>query len=501
MKKTILLLALLLSFYSTKSNSQVWVQQSSGTNDTLYAVQFIDTLTGILVGGNGTIRKTTNGGSNWFALSSGTTQTLRNIYMLDANTGFIVGGSGVIRKTTNGGVNWFAVTSGTTTFLTSVHATDANTIYACGSSGTLIKSTNGGINWSSQNAGTSNNFRSLYFLDGNTGCVVGDQGTVRRTTNGGVNWFAQSVSVAGPLTSVYLNNATNGIISIGYLNMAFYRTTNAGVTWVSQFYGSDNSIRDIDFVGDAGYMCGDNGNFYTTFNGGANWSRIPMGVTNWMNGLSFPTEKTGWSVGTNGIVLKTTTGGANIPTAPTNLVGFAISTSKIFLAWFDNSTNEQGFRIEKRVNGSGSFTLAGTTGPNVLNYIDSAGISPGNMYEYRVAAFTGAGVSGYTNIVTVLVTGIEPTGTDIPSTYALYNNYPNPFNPTTKIKFDIPKNDIVNLKVYNMQGQEVGILIQENLSAGRYEIDFNGANLTSGVYFFRLETSSFVDTRKMMLVK
>jgi photosystem II stability/assembly factor-like uncharacterized protein len=501
MKSTILLLSALFVLIYTDSRSQVWVQQSSGTNDTLYAVQFTDTLTGILVGGNGSIRKTTNAGTNWFALSSGTTQTLRNIYMLNGNTGFVIGGNGTIRKTTNGGVNWFALSAGTTSFLTSVHAVDQNIIYACGSGGTLIKSTNGGVNWSSQNIGSSNYLRSLYFLNSNTGCVVGDQGTVRRTTNGGINWFAQSVSVAGPLTSVYLNNVNNGIVSIGYLNMAFYRTTNAGVNWVSQYYGSDNSIRDIDFVGDVGYMCGDNGNFYSTFNGGANWSRIPMGVSNWMNGISFPNEQTGWSVGTNGIILKTTTGGANIPNSPTNLVGFAISTSKIYLAWFDNSSNEQGFRIEKRVNGSGSFTLAGTTGSNTLNYIDSTGISPGNMYEYRVAAFTGAGISGYTNIVAIVVTGIEPTGTDIPDSYALYNNYPNPFNPTTKIKFDIPKNDFVSLKVYNMQGQEVGILAQENLSAGRYEMEFNGANLTSGVYFFRLETSSFIDTRKMMLVK
>ena len=498
--KTILTLSFLLLFCGN-SLSQVWVQQSSGTNDTLYAVQFTDTLTGIAVGGTGTIRKTTNGGTNWFALSSGTTQTLRNIFMLNGNTGFIVGGGGVIRKTTNGGINWFALTSGTSSFLTSVHAINTNTIFACGSGGTVIKSTNGGINWFTQSIGSSNNLRSLHFINANTGSTVGDNGTVRRTTNGGTNWFAQSVSVAGPLTSVYLNNATNGIVSIGFLDMAFYRTTNGGTNWVSQYYGSDNSIRDIDFVGDYGFMCGDNGNFYVTNNGGANWSRIPMGISNWMNGLSFPTETHGWSVGTSGRIMKTTTGGASIPSAPTNLVGFAISTSKIFLAWFDNSSNEQGFRIEKRVNGSGGFALAGTTGPNNLNYIDSIGISPGNMYEYRVAAYTGAGQSGYTNVVTILVTGIEPTGTDIPVSYSLYNNYPNPFNPTTKVKFDIPKNDFVSLKIYNMQGQEVGVLVQENLSAGRYEMEFNGANLTSGVYFYRLETSSFVDTRKMMLVK
>ena len=502
MKKLILLTCGYLFLYSSLSLGQpVWTSQSSGTLDTLFAVKFTDTLTGITVGGSGTIRKTTNGGLNWFALSGGTTNNFRSISLLNSNTGYIVGNGGVIRKTTNGGINWFALTSGTSNHLTSVFAIDQNIVFACGNSGTIIKSTNRGINWSFQAGGTGNNLRSIHFINANTGCTVGELGTVRRTTNGGTNWFAQTVSVNGPLTAVYLNNATNGIISIGYLNMAFYRTTDGGVTWNSQFYGSDNSIRAIDFVGDFGFMGGDIGNFYVTGNGGANWSRIPMGVNNWMYGLSFATESHGWAVGTQGLILHTTTGGANIPNAPSNLVGFSISTSKIFLAWFDNSSSEHGFKIQRSLNNPNNFSDVGTVGPNVLNYIDSTGISPVNIYYYRVYAYTAGGNSGYSNVVAVLVTSLEPTGTVIPDKYALYNNYPNPFNPSTKIKFDVPKNDYVSLKVYNLSGQVVASVVEQNLGAGRYEIDFDGAYLSTGTYFYRIETSSFTETKKMVLVK
>ena len=98
------------------------------------------------------------------------------------------------------------------------------------------------------------------------------------------------------------------------------------------------------------------------------------------------------------------------------------------------------------------------------------------------------------------ITGI---GNDpgVPADYILSQNYPNPFNPVTKISFAIPKSGFVTLKVYDMLGREVAKLVNENKPAGSYIIDFDGSNLSSGIYLYRLETNGFVDIKKMTLLK
>jgi hypothetical protein len=89
----------------------------------------------------------------------------------------------------------------------------------------------------------------------------------------------------------------------------------------------------------------------------------------------------------------------------------------------------------------------------------------------------------------------------VPSDYSLAQNYPNPFNPTTSIEFSIPRNSVVNLKIYNTLGQEVATLINGQMNAGSYNYDFDASNLSSGVYIYTLKAGDFVQTRKMMLLK
>ena len=93
------------------------------------------------------------------------------------------------------------------------------------------------------------------------------------------------------------------------------------------------------------------------------------------------------------------------------------------------------------------------------------------------------------------------TGSEIPSDFRLGQNYPNPFNPTTNIAFDLPKSEFVTLKIYTLLGTEVATLVSGNLSAGEYTIKFDASNLASGLFFYKLQTSSFVETRKMLLVR
>ena len=85
--------------------------------------------------------------------------------------------------------------------------------------------------------------------------------------------------------------------------------------------------------------------------------------------------------------------------------------------------------------------------------------------------------------------------------YSLSQNYPNPFNPTTTIRFQIPKSSFVNLKVYDVPGREVESLINEEKSAGSYDVEFNSSNLTCGIYFYKIQAGEFAQTKKMILLK
>jgi len=89
----------------------------------------------------------------------------------------------------------------------------------------------------------------------------------------------------------------------------------------------------------------------------------------------------------------------------------------------------------------------------------------------------------------------------MPRTFELGQNYPNPFNPTTLISYQLPVASEVSLKVYDVLGREVMTLVNGKQDAGSYNLNFNASNLSSGVYFYRLQAGSFVQTKKMMLVK
>jgi hypothetical protein len=98
-------------------------------------------------------------------------------------------------------------------------------------------------------------------------------------------------------------------------------------------------------------------------------------------------------------------------------------------------------------------------------------------------------------------TEVESISNEIPTEYSLEQNYPNPFNPSTTISFSIPEVSFVTLKVFNSLGEEIETLVTKQLSAGSYKYDWNAINLPSGVYFYKLQTEKFVETKKMILLK
>jgi hypothetical protein len=97
--------------------------------------------------------------------------------------------------------------------------------------------------------------------------------------------------------------------------------------------------------------------------------------------------------------------------------------------------------------------------------------------------------------------GIHNISNEIPNEFSLEQNYPNPFNPATNIKFNIPKAGIVKLVIYDVLGKQAAELVNGQYNAGSYKVDFDASTFASGVYFYRIDTEGFSDTRKMMLIK
>lgn len=101
---------------------------------------------------------------------------------------------------------------------------------------------------------------------------------------------------------------------------------------------------------------------------------------------------------------------------------------------------------------------------------------------------------------------VQNISTSIPREFKLYQNYPNPFNPVTKIRFDVPKINgfgtrNVKLEIHDINGREIAVLINQDLEPGSYKIDLDAAKYSSGIYFYRLVTQGFTDTKKMAVIK
>ena len=146
----------------------------------------------------------------------------------------------------------------------------------------------------------------------------------------------------------------------------------------------------------------------------------------------------------------------------------------------------------------GSFT-SGNPAPATWEYtftFTAAGSNP-----YYCEPHGGPGGSGMSGVIIVQ----NPVGVDdeelLADQFELKQNYPNPFNPSTRINFSVPEASFIILKVYDILGKEVSVLVNEEKQAGNYQIDFDASELTGGVYFYQLNTNSFVDAKKMILMK
>ena len=143
---------------------------------------------------------------------------------------------------------------------------------------------------------------------------------------------------------------------------------------------------------------------------------------------------------------------------------------------------------------SSGFSISKNGGSEIVS---EAGQNFAGVSRNGNTIVTGGFFSGHPRIFT----GVNNTVATVPGKYELYQNYPNPFNPSTVISWDLPAKSHVLLKVYNILGKEVSTLVNEVKSTGKYKIIFDAGNLASGVYFYRLITDSFSETKKMILLR
>ncbi len=196
------------------------------------------------------------------------------------------------------------------------------------------------------------------------------------------------------------------------------------------------------------------------------------------------------------------------PDAPSNFVAEVRFTpdTLVELNWRMNVTI--GFPYGSKIirknglpNNSVPYEIIGTTLSLDSTYIDT-NVLLDSTYTYGVMAFNVFGNSDTSNTATVTIDPITSIlYSNSISAYSLSQNYPNPFNPTTTVKYQIPELSYATLTVYDVLGNEVATLVNEEKSVGNYEVEFDGANLPSGVYFYRLTAAKFSDTKKLILLK
>lgn len=305
-KKIILgLIVLLVFFLNNLAYSQSgWIPQNSGTFVDLEDVFFVNADTGWVVGYNGIIKKTINGGNTWTTQTSGIYERLTDIYFLNSNKGWIAGSNGTLLYTNNGGENWHPQLIHTSSWINAVFfINDTIGWIGCDSDTLVLKTIDGGNSWFvSFIYHWSDLIVSMGFFTENDGWGIFLNG-IMKTVDGGANWSYYESSDFNNHAGFFLNDTLGWVTGSG----GNYKTTDGGNTWDEMELYGGNDIYFIDQ--NTGWLAGF-GVAHTT-DGGLNWQVQDIPVDDIFTSLFFIDYTTGWIVGYNGTILKTTTGGAS----------------------------------------------------------------------------------------------------------------------------------------------------------------------------------------------
>ena len=417
--------------------------------------------------------------------------------------------------------------------INSISVVNANVIWVAaataGGAARIYRTVNGGATWQLKNTGlpTTMNGYGCSALDSMTCWIGSDIMTIYKTTDGGSTWVGQ-LTVTGSFTDgIKMFNANYGILyadptAAGQPYQMRY-TTNGGTNWILSpttptATAEFGVINAWDFTDTNHVWCGSanttpsstTAKIYRTINGTAgNWLTVTVPGTGGTTGcyyqaVGFTDNNNGLIGSSGGDIKKTTDGGVTYSavTPPPGLTSFAVMN---MVALKDNSN-----LIRLSIDSGGGTVIwktsnLGTTW--IREQVPTQASSSSIAHLQFLNANLGFAALGSPNgaLGGLLrygpVSGIGNNNNEIPASYKLEQNYPNPFNPSTSIKFDLPKSGFVTLKVYNSIGKEVATLISESMSAGNHQVSFDASGLSSGLYFYKLSTDNFNDTKKMLLVK
>jgi photosystem II stability/assembly factor-like uncharacterized protein len=400
----------------------------------------------------------------WQLQTSNTTAGLRSVSFINSDIGWAVGRFGTILKTTNGGLEWNLQDSPIGGEFASVFISNANTAWIVGGLSGLdliLKTTNGGEDWLiKQNDKNGCLNIDVYFIDENIGWVIGTWGIwvqhplLQKTTDGGESWIEIS-ELSG--TALQFIDSTLGWYVNGYItgsvsgSGSIHKTTDGGQTFIEQLGGDSLAyLSDVCFINNnIGWAVGHFGTILNTTSGGDMWNMKNLGNDiGCFSSVDFVDENYGWAVGGLGIIYNTTDGGE--------------------------------FWVEQE---------SGTT--ELLSAVDFVDKNTG-----WIVGSNGL-ILKYQGVNTIEEDEVDAT----PNKYFLSNNYPNPFNPSTNIIYSIQQLSNVIIKVYDILGNEIETLVNEEKPAGSYEITWYAEGVPNGIYFYQLKAGSFVETKKMILLK
>jgi photosystem II stability/assembly factor-like uncharacterized protein len=414
---------------------------------------------------------------------------------------------------------WYNQNSGTNAILQDVFFVDQD--YGWASGGHIILHTsNGGNTWAEQPAPPVQIYYvDIFFLDRMNGWACGNEAKIIHTTDGGNTWVEQPNPYTFPnpiLYSIYFANADTGWAFGGdhgsYPTFTNRRvvlyTTNGGNTWDFQYSNSGNSYRPIyssHFISSTeGFAACEYGNIMYTSNGGNTWiEKSPVSSFD-LYGIYFTDSNTGWVSGEYlGVphyasISKTTDGGNSWTT---QAFGTDEELTDIYFV-----NNMMGWAVGGTIGGSGTSTILHTIDGGE-NWSMQSSPTTNTLYGLSFSDINNGWAVGFNGTViayTIPVTAeLEQSP---PSEFSLNQNYPNPFNPSTTIEYSIPERTDVKMTVINIVGEEVAELVNQIMDAGSYSVEFNShsgevRNPPSGVYFYRLQVSNSVITKKMLLLK
>ncbi len=401
-----------------------------------------------------------------------------DVFFINEIIGWILSNEGKIFRTTDGGASWQIQFNTPFTYFRSLGFSDAMNGWAGvipnlnfpKDTNILYRTTNGGLNWNLvQNfpspkptgvCGISVVNNNVMYGSGRWRYDTLTSAWVIKTTNGGNFWQTFNLSsMATILIDCYFTSADSGIV-VGGIGAQYLRrrgiilfTSNGGSNWITRYVTPDSAqwCWKINFISrDIGFISLEKNSggptyYLKTTNRGVNWEqKLFLNTFYDEEGIGFINESLRWIGGWSTQTYKTTDGG---------------------ISWAQDNFgyNINRFRIM-------NDTLSYAVGKHVYRYS-----------RYPI--------------------GIKPISSEVPSEFNLFQNYPNPFNASTKFKIQISKLSDVKVTVFDILGREVETIVNEQLNAGTYEVEWDALSCPAGTYFYKLQAGDFMGSRKMVLIK